>query len=319
MCTVVCLNGAQFFFGRNMDIEGSFGEEIVLTPRRFPLHFRRMPKMDVHYAMLGVAAVLDGYPLYADAMNEHGLCIAGLNFVGNAHYFSPESCGMRSLAPYELIPWILATCKNCMEARSALDGMQLAEISFRADVPLSDLHWILADGKTCLVVESTETGLHLYENPLQVLANNPPLPSQIENWRQYARLTPEDTNAEPFFSLGLGAVGLPGDYSSVSRFVRASYLRESVLRYGQADLSAVYQILDAVAPPKGSVLDCNGHPHYTTYSCCMDAARRAYTYTTHENRRITAVAMEDSALSRGDLYRIPLRKEQSILWESSSL
>ena len=42
MCTVVCLNGAQFFFGRNMDIEGSFGEEIVLTPRRFPLHFRRM-------------------------------------------------------------------------------------------------------------------------------------------------------------------------------------------------------------------------------------------------------------------------------------
>ena len=316
MCTVVCLNGAQFFFGRNMDIEGSFGEEIVLTPRRFPLHFRRMSKLDTHYAMLGMAAVIDGYPLYADAMNEHGLCMAGLNFVGNAYYFHAESCGERSLAPYELILWVLATCKNCTEVRDTLEGFRLAEIPFRSDVPLSDLHWILADGETCLVLESTETGLRVYENPLWVLTNNPPFPSQLENWRQYAHLSAEDTNAEPFFSLGLGAVGLPGDYSSASRFVRASYLRESILRYGQADLPVAYQILGAVAPPKGSVLDCNGLPHYTTYSCCMDVARRAYTYTTHENRRITAVMMEESSLSRGDLHRIPLRKEPSLFWES---
>lgn len=319
MCTVVCLDGAQFFFGRNMDIEGSFGEEIVLAPRRFPLYFCRMPKLDTHYATLGMAAVIDGYPLYADAMNEYGLCVAGLNFVGNARYFPAESCGERSLAPYELIPWILATCKNCTEAQNALDGLQLAEVPFRPDVPLSDLHWIIADGETCLVVESTETGLNLYENPLWILTNNPPFISQLENWRQYAHLTAEDTNGEPFFSLGLGAIGLPGDYSSASRFVRASYLRESVLRYGKADLSAAYQILGAVAPPKGSVLDRNGQPHYTTYSCCMDVARRAYTYTTHENHCITAVRMEDSLLPRKNLICFSPRKEQSILWESSLL
>ena len=316
MCTGVGFEGKRFFFGRNMDIEGSFGEEIVLVPRRFPLDFCRIAKLEAHYAVLGMAAVMDGYPLYADGMNEFGLCMAGLNFVGNAYYHSPEIYGERMLAPYELIPYILATCKNCEEARLALEGACLVNVPFRRDVPLSELHWIVADGEGCLVIESTKSGFHVYDNPSGVLTNNPPFPHQLENSRLYRHLTESDPSTNSFFSLGLGAVGLPGDYSSPSRFVRASYLREAVMRHGHVDLSTVYRILGAVAPPFGSVLDRNNQPHYTTYSCCMDPVSRRYTYNTHENHRITTISMDEWDLSCGGLHRISIRRSEDLLRET---
>ena len=69
--------------------------------------------------MIGMAHIQNDYPLYYDAVNEKGLCIAGLNFVGNAVY-PPVTRGVASVPQYALIPWLLGTCATVAEARNAL-------------------------------------------------------------------------------------------------------------------------------------------------------------------------------------------------------
>ena len=80
MCTSIALTTGDFYFGRNLDLEYSFGEQVAVTPRQYPIVFRKAGECRRHYAMIGMATVVDGYPLYAEAANEKGLCIAGLNF-----------------------------------------------------------------------------------------------------------------------------------------------------------------------------------------------------------------------------------------------
>ena len=89
MCTSIAMKTNDFYFGRTMDLEYNFNECVVFTPRNYPVPFRKMGMMKRHYALLGMATVMDGFPLYAEAANEKGLCIAGLNFpdneIGRAH------------------------------------------------------------------------------------------------------------------------------------------------------------------------------------------------------------------------------------------
>lgn len=305
MCTVITFGGKDFYFGRNMDIEGSFGEEVVVTPRHFLLSFKRKAAPEVHYAMVGMAAVIDGTPLYADAMNEHGLCAAALNFVGNAHY-SSRADGTNDLAPYELIPYLLATCADLSEVRAALKDLTLVSIPFRADVPLAALHWIVADRRGSLVIESTRAGVVVYENPAGVLANNPPFPYHLDHLRMFRHLSSGNPpDADPY-SYGLGGVGLPGDYSSPSRFVRAWFLRRGLLGMEQIRPGDVYQALAALAPVRGCVLDEQGRPHYTTYSCCMDPGAGLYTYLLSGSVEVASVALTEAACRGERLLRFPL-------------
>ena len=266
-----------------------------------------MAKIETHYALIGMAAVMDGYPLYADGMNERGLCMAALNFVDNAYYFPPESAATKRLAPYELIPWVLATCATVAEARRALAGVTVVASPFRLDVPLSYLHWILSDRSGSLVVEPGEAGLALYDDLCGVLTNNPPFPYHRENLRLYEGLTEDFSSSVPFFSYGTGAVGLPGDYSSPSRFVRAEFLRRCACRSGRMQPCDVYRVLGAVAPPRGCVRAREGEYHYTTYSCCMDVSRSIYGYATLEERFPEEVALSLERCEGRLLFRFPIR------------
>ena len=109
MCTAITLKTRDFYFGRTLDHTCSYGETVTVTPRKVPLPFRHGKTLDEHYAIIGMAYVLEEYPLYYDAVNEKGLAIAGLNFVGNTHYRGPEE-GKDNVAQFELIPWLLGRC-----------------------------------------------------------------------------------------------------------------------------------------------------------------------------------------------------------------
>ena len=79
MCTCITYENGDFYFGRNLDLEYTFGEKVVVTPRNYPFSFQCLPAMNHHYAMIGMATVMEDFPLYAEAVNEKGLGIAGLN------------------------------------------------------------------------------------------------------------------------------------------------------------------------------------------------------------------------------------------------
>ena len=102
MCTAVTYSTKDHYFGRNLDLEFSYHEEVVVAPRNFPFLLRKCESIYTHYALIGMAFVVDDFPLYYDATNEKGLSMAGLNFPGNAHYneVSPDAT---SITPFEFI------------------------------------------------------------------------------------------------------------------------------------------------------------------------------------------------------------------------
>ena len=288
MCTCVALEFGRFYFGRNMDLEGSFGEDVVMAPRFFPFILRSGRRVEEHYAILGMAAVVDGYPLFADAMNEEGLCAAGLNFPENAVYCDCASTGKEGIAPFELIPYLLSTCASVDEAEMALRRLVLTDTPFSPKLPLTPLHFMLADRKGALTVEPMADGLHVYRNPVGVLSNNPPFPYHLANLSQYANLSAGVPKAslyrnEGAVGLGMGGHGLPGDYSSASRFVRTAFLKQTATcgQSREEQVDCCFQILSAVAPVKGCVTGDDGAPHYTTYSCCMSPDEKRYYLKRH--------------------------------------
>lgn len=290
MCTAMTFRSRDRYFGRTLDYEVSFGESVVLTPREFPLSFRELPPLTQHYAMLGMATVAEGYPLYYDAVNENGLAMAGLLFSGNAAY-APWAEGRRNVASFELIPWVLGQCADLRDARRLLEGCNLLDADFNAKMPATPLHWMIADRERSMVVEAVKDGVKLYENPAGVLTNNPPFDHQLLRLEEYGRLTPEPMDG---YSRGLGAFGLPGDWSSASRFIRAAFVRQYG-RCGESEAESVshfFHLLQTVAVPKGCVRLETGDAH-TIYSCCCNQDQGIYYYATYEDPRIMAVPLRD--------------------------
>ena len=175
MCTAATYRTKDFYFGRTLDYYFSYGEEIVVMPRRYRLRFRAAAAMESHYAMVGMAHMAKGQPLYYDAVNERGLGMAGLNFVGNAVY-AKEEPGRDNVAQFEFIPWILGQCASVGEARLLLEGTNLTDTAFSDNLPLAALHWMIADREGPIVVESVRDGLKVYDNPAGILAINAPFP-----------------------------------------------------------------------------------------------------------------------------------------------
>lgn len=325
MCTAIAAQGKHFYFGRNMDLEGHFGECVTVTPRNYDLRFRMAPHLSRHDAMIGMAKVVDGYPLYADACNEHGLCMAGLRFPEHAQYARQPILGKHSLAPYELIPWVLGQCKSADEAFEALKEIALVDLPFRSDIPNTPLHWFVADRLQSLAVEHTREGIRVFKNPAGVLTNAPSFDFQISNLCRYGNLSNRAEEGDfarqlglRAFGMGLSAIGLPGDYSSPSRFVKAAWLRANMpidLPDRERRLSQVFSMLSAVAPPMGSVLTASGEYHYTTYSCVIDTEKCEYFYQTdHSKARIGHSIWESDAegreaVSLSNAERSPLMQE----------
>ena len=218
MCTAATYKTKDFYFGRTLDYEFSYGDQIAITPRNYPLHFRHAGDMENHYAIIGMAHVAGDYPLYYDAINEKGVGMAGLNFVGNAVYANVQS-GVDNIAQFEFIPWILSQCSSVVEVRKLLGQINIVNTPFSEQFPLAQLHWIISDEKESITVESMADGMHIYDNPLGVLTNNPPFPQQMFQLNNYMHLSPKqpennfsngiELNA---YSRGMGALGLPGDW-----------------------------------------------------------------------------------------------------------
>ena len=178
MCTAVTYKTNDFYFGRTLDYEYSYMEEVTITPRNYPFKFKEKETINNHYAIIGMAYVAEEYPLYYDAINEKGLGIAGLNFVGNAYYNEPVE-GKDNIAQFEFIPWILSQCATIEDAKKLIKKINLTNIPFNEQLPLAQLHWIIADKNEAITVEAVEEGIKIYENPVGVLTNNPPFDKQM--------------------------------------------------------------------------------------------------------------------------------------------
>lgn len=324
MCTAATYRTKDFYMGRTLDYEYSYGEEITITPRGYEFPFRHMGAMKQHYAIIGMAHVTDEYPLYYDAVNEKGLGMAGLNFVGNAVYRKDEE-GKDNVASFEFIPWILSQCATLAEAKALLEKMNMTDTPYSEQMPASQLHWIIADETGALTVESVADGLCVYENPAGVLTNNPPFPEQMFSLNNYMNLSPKQPQNQfaqevPLhtYSRGMGALGLPGDLSSMSRFARVAFVRANSVS-GDSEVESVgqfFHILGSVDQQRGCCEVGEGKYELTIYTSCCNASKGIYYYTTYNNHQITAVDMHHENLDGSTLIHYPMVKEGEIRWQN---
>ncbi len=320
MCTALTLNTENFYFGRTLDLDRSYVEEVCIMPRSYPLHFRKTNDINFHYAIIGMSTVVGGTPLFYDGANEHGLSMAGLNFPGNAYYFKEEQ-GKDNICPFEFIPWILSQCRSLGEARELLSSINIIDTPFSDGLPNSPLHWIIADRDGCIVVESMREGLRIHDNPAGVMTNNPPFEYQLFNLNNYRAINP--SNVESSFGgdiklneycAGLGALGLPGDVSSMSRFVRIAFARANSVCEGneRSSVSQFFHLLSYVEMPRGVCITHDGKLDITVYTSCINADRGLYYYTTYDNRTVNCVDMHRVDLNSNEISRYPLITDQEI-------
>ena len=299
MCTAICYRNNTSYFGRNLDLDRGYGERVVITPRNFEIKMRCAESVKSHYAMIGMACVVDDFPLYYEAMNECGLAGAALSFEGNAYYQGECREGRSCLCPFEVLPYLLATCETVEKAEKMLRNIDIIDENLSEALPNTPLHFLFADRDRCIVVEPMREGIRVFDNPLGVLTNNPPFEDQLFHLSTYRGLSPrapvcrfsEKIKFEEY-SRGMGTLFLPGDLTSPSRFVRCAFMNENATtpeteagRVAQFFhiLSSVEQIHGCVAV--GDSFEC------TVYSSCMDLVRGLYYYKTYENFSITCLDM----------------------------
>ena len=324
MCTCITLNNPGFYFGRNLDLDYSFNESVTITPRNYKFPLKNGKLFYNTYALIGMATVVNEYPLYAEAMNEKGLGMAGLNYPHHQMYPKAKE-GMVNIAPFEFIPYVLGSCATVKEARELLKDVWLDDEAFSPQLPITVLHYMIADKDEAIVIEHSDEGLKIYDNPYGVMTNNPSFPYHLENLKNYMHLSAQNSinrlsdklEIEPYCE-GMGAIGLPGDASSPSRFVKAAFLRFNSLSKAEeiANVTQFFHILDSVMMVKGSVITGNNHPDITTYSCCASSDTLTYYYKTYDNMQISAVRMNEENMRGAKLTSFALNDKAVIAYHN---
>ena len=289
-------------------------------PRNYEFNFRHKQNIKNHYAIIGMAYVTENYPLYYEAVNEKGLGIAGLNFVGNAQY-NKKIKGKDNITQFEFIPWILSQSTTVKEAKKLIEKINFLDEPFSTNLPLAQLHWIISDSIESITVEAVKDGIKIYENPVGVLTNNPTFDKQMFELNNYMNLStksPKNTFAKSLnlekYSRGMGAIGLPGDLSSQSRFIRAAFVKmNSVSKEEEKEsVSQFFHILNSVEQQRGCCELDDGIFEITIYTSCCNASKGIYYYTTYDNHQITAIDMHKENLNSENLIRYPLIKDEQI-------
>ncbi|MGL5616980.1 MAG: choloylglycine hydrolase [Sarcina sp.] len=310
MCTALTLitKDKERLFGRNMDIEYSFNQSVGIVPRNFSYE-NRVAKTNekTKYAIVGMMTVMENHPMLADGMNEAGLAIAGLNFPGYAHYETTTKEGKINLSVSDFMLWILANFNSLEEVKKELDNLNITNTPFNETTPVPTLHWMITDrsGKS-IVVENTINGMKVFDNNIGVLTNSPTFDWHTTNLRQYINLNAEQPTKTIAWSSqelnplgqGVGLLGLPGDFTPASRFIRVAYLRHTALKYHKdsLDLNEFFHILNNVAMIRGSVRTPE-KSDITLYSSCMNLNTNVYYYNNYKNNQLNAVSLHNEDLN----------------------
>lgn len=319
MCTAINFKTKNMYFGRTLDYEFSYGEKITITPREYEFKFRHLGVNSNHYAIIGMAHVFEDYPLYYEAANEKGLAIAGLNFVGNAYYRKP-SLKKNNVAQYEFIPWILANFSSVAEVKKVLKNINITDDEVNEKFKCASLHWLISDLNEAIVVESTSKGIKVYDNKVGVLTNNPQFEYQMFNLNNYQNLSicdPANSFSKKIdlnrYSRGMGGIGLPGDLSSMSRFVRVAFhkLNSKCKEDEISRVNQFFHVMNSVLQTRG-LCAVNDNYEITIYTSCINLNEGKYYYTTYNNHQINMVDLHKVDLDQKDLVTFKFLDEENI-------
>lgn len=324
MCTAVEYRKNKIYFVRNLDYDFSYGEDVVIIPRNYKFSFKNLGNLENHFGIVGTALVVNDYPLLFDGMNEKGLAVAGLNFVGNAKYFEVKE-NKTNIAQYEFILYLLTKYKSVDEILKDIDNLNITNQPFNEKFPPSQLHYMISDKEKCIVLESVETGIKVYGNKVGVLTNNPPFEFQLFNLNKYMKLSEKDPINEfskdidlKTYSRGMGAIGLPGDLSSPSRFVKVAFTKLHSLskETEESEINQFFHILNSVEQQRGCCEVKENEYEITLYSNCYDLIDLNYFYKTYTNNQLNCIKMKNVDLDSDKLFRYKMITKEGINYQN---
>ncbi|MCC3296898.1 choloylglycine hydrolase [Arthrobacter caoxuetaonis] len=312
MCTGIRFsdNSGNLYLARNLDWTFGYGERVVLTPTGYATRspFGAVP--EIRHAVIGMGIVEEDTPLYFDCGNDAGLAVAGLNFPGYADYATEAVEGAVNVAAFEFPLWVASQFASVDEVEAALGSVVIVDRPINEKYPSSLLHWIIGDAKRAIVVEYTSDGMHVFDDDVDVLANQPGFSWHHENLRNYLNASPDypgkvvlaGADLVPFGSGSLMR-GIPGDYYSPSRFVRAAYVNAHYPQKSteEENVSRAFHTLQQVAMVEGSAAMDSGQFEKTVYTGLFSARTKSYYWNTYEDPAIQSVSMADHAADGTEL------------------
>jgi choloylglycine hydrolase len=248
------------------------------------------------YGIIGMSAFK--LPLLSDGLNEKGLAVGNLMFPGYAGYepFDPGKA-KTTLAHFELATWLLSNFATVAEVRLAMGKVRVCEGPTAVSGFAIPLHFVVHDPTgECLVIEYVKGKLHTYDNPLGVMTNSPAFDWMTTYVNNFINLSPFNVPQRQLtgltlkqFGQGSGLVGLPGDYTPPSRFVRMVFLTQAAfpVKGAEAGLNLAMTIIDNVDIPKGAgreESDKQMIADYTQWEVVADLARKRYYFRTYDNK-----------------------------------
>ena len=313
MCTSITMTASDnsVLLGRTMDFSFELDPEMAIFQRDFPLYFRyKKEPLTNHYSFLGLSQDIGGR-FIADGLNEWGLGGAALYFEGYAHY--DQEIEPSSLAPHEVLMWVLASCKSIEEVREVFTTYKIiaTKLDFIKSVP--PLHWVFTDSTgASIIVEPQAEGVMIYDNVLGVLTNSPDYSWHYTNVRNYIGVSPKQVDSKILYGMefkpfgqGSGTFGIPGDFTPPSRFIRTLYAKLGIKK-AQNDyellINAVH-VLNQVDIPKGNVITPRNTLDYTQYTSYMNLNHKRYHYRLYDEIDIKTI----------DLFSFDLDGENIIL------
>lgn len=311
MCTAVWFVDADgnFYMGRNLDWGCGYGQKVVVTPRGWTWKARHAGTVVATSAIIGMGVLSQrttGLPLYFDCANEAGLMVEGLSFAaGFAHYYKPEA-GKTNVTSYELPLWLASRFATVEEVEQAAQDLVITDDQSSPEFAPTPLHWIVADKNSAIVLEQDAKGLHVYKDGFGVLTNQPGFGFHEQNMRNYIALTNQwpgnkTLGSQKVTPLGVGPsiIGMPGDTSSISRFVRVAFLNANYpAQNGEKDnITRLFRTLGSVGMVKGLSKMADGSFEYTIYTAGWSSRSHTYYYSTYDDPAIRAVRLDDKKAS----------------------
>lgn len=310
MCTamsIISKNG-NTFFGRTMDFSYKLDPEIYISPRDYKWNTGLGNDVINKYKFIGIGQNI-GKITFADGTNELGLAGAFLFFPGYADYNNYENSNLNNIpiASIDIINFVLGNCSDIQDVIKILSNINITGVEDSVTNSVAPLHWIFVDKKgKCITVEKTINGLQIFDNQLKVLANSPNFDWHMTNLRNYINITPVQQESVSWgdititpFGQGAGTFGLPGDYTSPSRFVRTAYLKSftDLPENNEDAINNCFNIMKGVTIPKGTVITVRGTDDYTQYTAFMNINSGDYYFNTYSNNQISKFSINQTDCS----------------------
>lgn len=318
-------------YARTLEFGTDLDSDVIMIPRGYA-RIGVTPQGDglkwtSRYASLGANGV--GLPYLFDGLNEKGLAVGSFYFPTTAGYmkFNPGEAS-RTIAPWQVGSWILENFANVEEVKHSIGSVTVAEVVFKQWGFVPPIHYVVHDasGKS-IVIEYVDGKLHIHDNVLGVMTNSPTFDWHMTNLRNYVNFSM--TNLPPAkvgsltligFGQGTGMLGMPGDFTPPSRFVRAVAYSTSVLpaKTGDEAVLQAFHILNNFDIPKGSLREDQKDAHgnviadYTLWTSASDLKARRFYFRTHENSQIRSIDLMKMPLDAKSISTISMKGPEVI-------